>query len=367
MYIFNNVVLFEYFLIFLTLCLSSFIATIKKLKNLDSIVFVFSIVFFIFFITQRNGLGVDEKTYLDAYESYLIDPETYRFEFGFLVLFKIYSALGIETDYFNNATALIMLLCSIGMVKSIVPSGYRGVSFIIISFTSIYVDFMFNAYRQGFSCIFLILSLHFFNYKKYIRGVFFSILSLGFHWSAAIIVIFYLMSLFVGFRFLIVPLLLSLILHISAILINIDLLSIVNSSIFEKLNIKVLSNAINKYINAGDESFYTYTLFWKISTVFPMIALLFFIAYNWNKVLSSDPISRLVIILSCYCFMLINMAYSFRNYYWVIPFTFLVVNRVFTSGRSNNFNYIFIYVFIVLNGVIGFFNSSIIPMVYKYA
>lgn len=365
MYIFNNILLFYYFLFFMVFTAGSFLATVKKLKSIDSILFYCIFIFFIVFIFLRNGFGVDEPTYLEAYKKFLVNPNSFRFEYAFLILFKIYSFVGIPESQFNNATALCMLFCAAWMIQVLVQRGYRALSFIILVFTSIYVDLMFNAYRQGFSCIFLILSVYYLNQRNLYKGVFFAICSLGFHWSAGIILLIYIFSLFISHRLMFLLLVVSLVLHLASLVINIDLLYIISNLGFEKLNITVLNNAIAKYIVAGDGSFYSYTFFWKVSSLFPMIALLFFIVYNWG-LLGKDPVVRLILLLSIYCFIFINMAYSFRNYYWLIPFSFLVVDKVFTNDSPRrNANCFFVYIFIILNCIIGFFSSSIIPMIYN--
>ncbi|WP_413506108.1 EpsG family protein [Photobacterium phosphoreum] len=359
MYIFNDVILFLYFVIYVFLLIGSFYILKNKNKISDNIlVAVISTVFFVF-ILNRTGLGVDEVTYRNAYSTYLTYSNDFKFEYSFEFLFFLLKEFGVEVKSFNNVISYLFLFLTIFTVYKAIKPNYRSIVLVSFLFSGVYIDSIFNAYRQGFSILFVILAMIYFEKKDFKYFILNVLIAVGFHWSSILIILFVLISVFLSDKILKKAVLLLIVLHIIILIYPINIFDVFNYSLLINSNLKTLSDAITSYIINGGESFYDYNITWKLITIFPVISSLTFI---YIKYPDNSIKAKVFVILIGYSFIFIGMAYGFRNYYWALPvFSFLIPELTRNSDKIYRG---FLCCYLLLWCFIGFFYSSILPMIY---
>ncbi|HIF9170568.1 TPA: EpsG family protein [Photobacterium damselae] len=328
-------------------------------KKVDIIVFIaISAVFFIF-ILNRIGLGVDEYTYRSAYSYYLTQPNYFKFEYGFHFLYYILKEVGISTESFNNIISLLFFLLTLLTVLITVSKGYRSIVLISLIFSGFYIDCIFNAYRQGFAVLFIILSIHFYKKKRLIKFIVSSFLAIGFHWSSILILFFVFISNIIPDKILKKILLFLIFMHIFVIFFKVNIFEIFDYKVLINLNLKNLSDAISSYIMKGGDSFYDYNLSWRLITIFPILFSLIFTYINYKYNLIN---CKIFVVIMMYSFVFIGMAYGFRNYYWALPiFSFLIPDLISNTKKWKVYS---LLLYLPIWCFIGFFYSSILPMVY---
>ncbi|WP_390904870.1 EpsG family protein [Vibrio rarus] len=373
MFIFRNELLTLYFLVYICLLLLSLYANYKKSKIIDNTTFVLSVIIFILFIYSRDGYGVDEPTYLKAYVDYVSSPSNFRFDYSFRTLYWLLSVLDVSPTAFNEVIVLLMLAFVSCIVWIFTSSQSRSITLVLLLFSSTYLDLFFNAYRQAYALLFLLFSFSFLFRQKLALFFVLAVISFGFHWSVLVVYILYIISRLISLKWL------KYILYTSIIFTLIALfrpLGIIGSIVYivNFLPSNLFGDNLNRilmYLQSTEYSFYSLNLFGRIPTIMPVMVALFFSAFFFESIKKSRWLP-LIILLSVYCVLLLEMAFSFRNYYWLLPlFPFLCADFINeTEAKVKNTD---VSKLIIVGGlhcsltIISFFSSPLLPLMFRFS
>lgn len=360
----NDLVLFLYFSLYTIIFSISIIAMRKNSRCIDITNLVFISLFFVVFIFNRNGFGVDEPVYLDYYVSYSNSAE-FPFGFSFEFLYLALINMGVGYNSFNDVICLLYFFITLILVFVFVSENNK--SFILISFlfTSVSIDLSFNTYRQAFAVLFYIFSLFSFINKRFFYGLVLSLISCGFHWSVAILFLLFMLSRFISETLSFKLLLLSFLLHICSLFFDMSLMSVWRLITSFLPNDFPFMFAVERYIDKDANLFFSSSLLARLSLLIPVLFLLIWSILCFNRI-CNRWILPLVAIISLFAFLFLGMPYSFRNYYWLLPlFPFLLIvdDRYFCLFKQFFIKYIS-PLYIYLWGTVGFFSSAIIRMLY---
>ncbi|WP_409242619.1 EpsG family protein [Enterobacter hormaechei] len=365
MYIFHNLNVFLFFILHFALLCWSVASVHLNSKKLDHICFIMVFICYILINVSRTGYGVDEPTYLETYKEYL-STGTLHFEYSFNFMYYLFSLLDISPDFFNKTYSTLFLILSVYVVGKFIDSPYKSLCLIFFLFFSTTLDFVFNAYRQGIAVLFILMSLFSFNKNNKTLGVILFAIGLGFHWSAVVVLL---------------ALLLRKLLSVNlAVKINVLLIGLTIVASFFPLHIipsistilqmtagssPYVSRAIN-YLNSSEASFYGLNFLGRLPLIITILTMTIML-YIYRRGINKYYYTFSILMLS-YCLILLEMSYSFRNYYWILPmYPFLMVEIVRNAPtkimRQNN-----LVVMVILHFLLacaGYYTSGIIPLIYE--
>lgn len=360
MYIFNNINLFQYFICSSLLFTLSFFALYYKSKELDVFVSFLTFIVFLIFLVSRTGLGVDELTYRLEYSGFNYDYSDFKFEYGFYALFSLFKYLGVSIGAFNLFFTILFLSLTCLVVYK-VESKYRSIVILSLFFSSVYIDLIFNAYRQGAAVIFVICMAYYFTRGQKVKFIISAFFAIGFHWSSVLILLFLLLSRFLSHRVCKAILVTLAIGHACVVFVKLDVISVIPIDIFDSLGVPTLSNAINAYLNLklDGNTFYDSNFAWKLIAIIPILSSIIITLHMYNN----DVLYvKVFTVTMMYSFLMIGMAYGFRNYYWALPFfSFMLPGLLNDAGPKR---LALVYIYLIIFSFFGFYYSSIIPMIY---
>lgn len=312
----------------------------RRLDNriLDYIFLILATTFALSIAYLRPGFGVDEPSYLDAFIDFKSNAETFPFDYSFKVLYTALSSVGVEDEYFNKVvSSLYIILLSITAIKTSNKNN-KCLYFLMLFFSFTSLDLMFNAYRQAFAFIFVYNALFLFLRGKRIKGGGLAVVSFGFHWSAAILILFYFLSRFIKDKTSYFILLLlfpfvfvSMVYPLGLMGIGYYILSILPLN--ESFKAHVL--AYLEVDNISNASFYILNVFGRLPLAISVLSFYAFILIFYKEIKIKRTIT-MVVLMSVYCLVFMEMAYSFRNYYWILPFFPIVVLDYAESNQNKN-------------------------------
>lgn len=331
MLILSSIEVFLLFSIHLALLLFSYLSIYLDNKNIDRIVFCLVIAFYGFLVLTRTGYGVDEPTYRLAYESYINSSFSHDFEYSFVALFYVFDFLGIGGGNFNNAIAITYLFLVFIIIANYIKSPYKSLALIFFLFSYISLDLIFNGYRQGLSFLILLFAIFSFNNRQFWLFLIFAFVSIGFHWSASLIVTFFLLSR-INFQYGLKSIVTILIFVITVVFFVkpnfiatlVDLLSMfkIDDFVLRKLTF---------YLESDRGSLYELNFFGRLNNLIMPLSLLFLVRVFYR--IFPVEMVRFVVFLNVYCIMFIEMAYSFRNFYWYLLLLPFFVCHILTTYR----------------------------------
>ncbi|MBO2933393.1 EpsG family protein, partial [Enterobacter sichuanensis] len=187
MYILKDNYLLMFFLLHLSLAVIALFISIKGSKGVDKLGLIIVSASYVLIVFARPGLGVDETTYRVAYETYLSNPNMVEFEYSFKTLFYFFKIAEVTPEVFNNTMCCLYIMLMTILVLFTVQSSFKTLCLLIFLFSAVSLDFIFNAYRQGFAFIFVFASLIFYKGNKRLLSALFIIIAIGFHWSSIFI------------------------------------------------------------------------------------------------------------------------------------------------------------------------------------
>lgn len=367
MYILKDHTLFLFFILHLALLFLVCFISCRTSKGVDRVGVLTIALSYILIVFTRQGLGVDETTYRIAYESYLADPDSVEFEYSFKFLMYCFQKLAIAPEIFNNLIGCLYILFISLLVLYAVKSPYRSLCILFFLFSAVSFDFIFNAYRQGFAFIFVLASLLAYNSKRISAALIFIIIAVGFHWSSLIIPL-----LLLGFK--LVPAK-----YVKSILTIVILMTVVGfifplgilPSLNKILNVIPLKNhyldKIGFYLTTSESSIYDLNLFGRLPLLVSTLVILVFCRCCYKNI---DFIwVKLITVVGLYCLIFMEMSFSFRNYYWLLPLFPFVMCNALTNYRNSNGTNSKQYVIIVAIGyfllsILTYYTSPLIPLVF---
>lgn len=323
---------------------------------------------YVFFSLIRSGYGVDEPTYLLTYKEYLQSGELY-FEFAFNFLYSLFSFLGVEPEYFNKIIGLLFVLFICWIVSTFIRPPLRSLALLFFLFSPVTLDFVYNGYRQGFALLFVLTAVLFFDSRRYARGFLCLIAAVGFHWSAIIAASILLLQRFMSRRKIKTLSFILLFFSLIAIVTPLGILGLFSDLLEPFRQVFPDSLVVKKailYINANDieKSFYGLNFFGRLPLSVSIVSFLFVLILYENCF--SDVIYKYSVLVMSYALLLLEMSYSFRNYYWVLPLLPLLMICVLERRCDNvAFTVPLIVILNVLVVVTGYYTSDIIYMLYK--
>ncbi len=328
-YLLNNVELF----LFLLLSISCvFLLIFKFDRKFDSVVFVFITLVYLLFVFVRPNLGVDESVYLNEYIQYINTGIT-PFHFSMEFIFSLFGYIGINENNFTLIFTFLYPCITFFVINIVVQDKFKAITQFLFLFSDFSLDFNFNLYRQGLATLFFILSAHYFFNRNWFLFIVFSIVSLGFHWSASIVIVLLLVSKFINDNTCKKFLICGLILQLLVFFIKINTLEFVyqiGESIFSG---SIYLTKIRNYILFSDNTFSSLNFQYRVMFMFPVYcsyALCIYLSFNKEKDVNyiHKQLISLMSLIGIYALVLIDMNFSFRNYYWLCSLAPLLVGFV---------------------------------------
>lgn len=367
MYIFQTDITFLFFSAFLLLTIIILLTSFWNDKFLDFILSFLTLLIYLIFVISKNGLGVDEPVYLRDFESYISNGDIYsnNILYSLKFLYGLLSYMGIEGGSFNAMVNAVLGVLSFALVYLIVKGNNKAICLVVFIFSYVTIDMFFNAYKQAFSVIFLVASIYFYDNKKKALFLLAAFVAIGFHWS--VIIIYFLFFVSKRFNWLASKsiILFCLCAIIVTFFIKIGIIDLIYK-IFDSFPYEFMfKGKILAYLKADTGTTY-YDLNYNgrlplfITNLTSLLIMLLF--YDKVKLYKNLPFINTLFIFSIF---LIEMSYSFRNFYWVIPFTFILMNFVLNSSGKKRFRYYLYFSFIFLSLQLPMlFSSGLIPMLF---
>lgn len=364
MYLFSSSVIFLFFLTHLCLLFIGAVIAYTQSNKTDFWGMSIVIASYITMNFFRTGFGVDEPVYLDAYQDFVRNG-TEHFEYSFNFLYLIFSNLDVSTEFFNKmfSTTFILLVGFVVTICTCRP--YRTLTLVFFLFFSITLDFVFNAYRQGMAFLFILLFLHFYNLGRRKKALVWFFIALGFHWSSIVVFLALFLRNFLSMRY---TIRLNLILIIVTFIAAVIPLGIVNI-IGDILSIVTLGSPyvtkIMMYLQSPVAYFYDLNMLGRLPLMIAVLSMLFII-YIYRHVIPKFYY-KIIVILMTYCFVFLEMSYSFRNYYWVLPILPFLMANIPSYLNDSNKRKVSIIVMVSLHialSITGYYTSGILPLIF---
>ncbi|HAW7149579.1 TPA: hypothetical protein JLB60_000307 [Escherichia coli] len=361
----NNLLLF--FFLHIALVFMTFFISYRGSKGTDRVGVLIIALTYLLIVFTRQGLGVDESTYREAYRLYLIDTSSMEFEYSFNFLFYCLKILSVSPENFNNFICSIYVLFVTLLVLKVVDSPYKTLCVLLFLFSSVSLDFIFNAYRQGIAFVFVFSSLLAYYQGRKKIAAFFIFVAIGFHWSSIIIPSLLLMFRFIPKRTIKIILTGVIILTVIGFVVPLGILPTLKT-IMASLIIK--SQYIDKiifYLTISDSSIYDLNFFGRLPLLTNALLLLIICRIFYRYV--DFAFIQLITAVGLYCVIFMEMSFSFRNYYWLFPLLpFLVIN-VLTNYKKNAHDktaqiLVLILLCHILISFITYYSSPLIPLVF---
>lgn len=369
MFIFSSPIIFLTFLIYVVLLACVIAVIILNARKFDFLLFCAVAAIYIFLNLIRSGYGVDEPTYSLTYKEY-IQSGRLDFEFAFNFLYAVFSKVGIESSNFNKAFGCFYVVLSSCVIFTFIRPPLRSITLLLFLFFPVTLDFMFNGYRQGVAFLFILSAIFCFNGRRYAYGGLFLIVALGFHWSSLIAIIVLFLQRFIP-REKITPLIIILLfVTVISAVIPLGILQFFSGILdsFSQLmpDAPIVKKAV-LYINANDmsKSFYGLNMIGRLPLIFNIIVFLGLIIFY--RKLIPDVFYKYAVCFMLYSSLLLEMAYSFRNYYWVLPMCPFLMSAIIESSNSNDCRKNRVLLFSLLHLLIvvtGYYTSNIVSMIY---
>lgn len=364
MYIFHNLTVFLFFILHIALLSWSVASIYLNSKKLDHICFIMIFVSYILINVFRMGYGVDEPTYLETYKEYL-NSGILHFEYSFNFMYYTFNWIGISPEFFNKTYSTLFIILSLYVVGKFIDSPYKSLCLIFFLFFSTTLDFVFNAYRQGIAVLFILMSLFSFREKKKVLGAMFFFIGLGFHWSAVVVLLALFIRKFLAVKVAVKINVLLIVLTIIASFIPLHIIPAISTLLqMTAGSSPYISRAIN-YLNSSEASFYGLNFLGRLPLIVTILSMTL-ILFIYRRSIDKYYYTYSIIMLS-YCLILLEMSYSFRNYYWILPlYPFLMVGIVKNAPAEviKNNNLIIMVALHIILACAGYYTSGIIPLIY---
>lgn len=357
-----------YFLCYLVLTAFSILSVNKNNKFIDIGTSITILIVSFLFIFFRDGLGPDEPVYLDIYTLFIDDRGDFPFDYSFYALYWLFDLMSVSKNNFNNFISLIYVFLVYLTVFKVVRVNAKSIVLLLALFSAVSIDFYFNAYRQAFSSVFLILSLYSLSRKNFVTFFTLAIISIGFHWSVVIVYVFFFLSRVLKEKIIYNLIISVFLLNFSAIFINFNILKLIHYVITFMPFTGELLTKVQFYFNSSNgDSFYDLNLMGRLVFMFPVQILLLFVLIYFDKVKAMFFVS-FISLWSAFCLALLGMQYGFRNYYWMLIF-FPFLFSIFIDSKRNPDNklieHVGVIIFLSILGFVSTFTSPILPLLYS--
>ena len=366
MHVFINNITLLICLLIASLSLVIYLCSKFNNKLIDYILLGCVFVVYCVFIFSRTGLGVDEHTYLTYYKLYL-NSSYFESSFGLKIVFDLFNILGITSENFNNSICLLFLTLSVLTIIYTIRSNNKAISLLFLLFSYTSIDLAFNAYRQAFSLLFFIMAITAYEKGYKYKSSLFYFSSILFHWAVIITIPFYILSKFLSNKYnkkalFIINIIVVLLLFFKPgfILFISDLFNGIPFD-FE------LKSKISVYLStSADNGFYNLNFNGRSLLIVSILSLTSFLYIFFNNI-KENRLITFVIVYLCFCLFLIEMAFSFRNFYWILPFLFVFINTFIENrgvlSRSNKYLISICFFNVICLPI--FFSSGLFPYLFK--
>lgn len=366
MYILQDNLLFLFSLLHLALLFAVCFISCKGSKGMDRAGVCVIALLYILIVFTRQGLGVDEITYRAAYEAYLTDPYSVEFEYSFKLLLYIFQQLSVEPAFFNNFICVLYILLVSTLVMVTVSSPYKALCSLLFLFSFVSLDFIFNAYRQGFAFVFVFSSLSAFRSQRKILSALFMIIAAGFHWSSLLIPALLLSFSLVPKKRVKTLLSMVMVLTVLGFIWKLNILPLLNKLVGLIYSSNYYLDKIRFYLSTSESSIYDLNFFGRLPLLVSTLSVVIFcrcfykyIDFFWIKLITA---------ISLYCLIFMEMSFSFRNYYWLLPiFPFIICNALENYeklGKNVRPYVIFVACWHVFISIVAYYTSPLIPLVF---
>jgi hypothetical protein len=365
MHLFYNSSVVFLFLIHLTLLLFSISIVVANFKSADKFFVIIIATFYLLFNYSRSGYGVDEPTYLETYIDYL-HTNTFYFEYCFNIMYEVFGFLGVTAENFNKIYSSLFIILSLIIIQRNISSPYKSLCLLFFLFFATTLDFVFNAYRQGISFLFVLMALFSIQKDMKVKGTILLVIALGFHWSSIVVFLAVLLQRFLSKRIAIIINLLLILLTLVSFFIPLHIVPAMSFMLNHINNgSPYIVRAIN-YLNSPEASFYGLNFLGRLPLIASIMSLLI-VMYFYKHAVSRFYYNYTMVMMA-YCLIFLEMSYSFRNYYWILPLLPFLMVDIIKHSKCNQERYtnimIMSLVHIILS-IAGYYTSGIIIMIYK--
>lgn len=365
MYLFSNSLITLFFLLHIVVLFIGVAIAYTNSKRFDIVGIVIVGLVYIALNYTRTGLGVDEPVYLEAYKDY-IQLGILHFEYSFNAVYYLLSLADVEPLYFNRILSTLFILISIVVILKCVAKPYQTLGLVFFLFFSITLDFVFNAYRQGFAFLFVALSLHYFSENRKKKSALMFLIGLGFHWSSIVVAIAILVHRFISLRLARRLNVVVLLLTSVAAVVPLKIIPFVSAVLLAGSFGSPYALKVIHYLDSPIAYFYDLNMLGRLPLMIAVITTLIYVFIYRNII----PVLfyKVIIILMLYCLLFLEMSYSFRNYYWVLPFLPLLMANMPCFVKNNNERksaLVIALLFHLILSITGYYTSGIMPMIFQ--
>ncbi|WP_426724121.1 hypothetical protein [Enterobacter cloacae complex sp. 339J8] len=314
----------------------------------------------------RTGLGVDEPVYLEAYKDY-IQLGILHFEYSFNAVYYLLSLADVEPLYFNRILSTLFILISIVVILKCVAKPYQTLGLVFFYFfLSLLILF-----SMLIGKVLLFYSWH------YLCIIFQTIGKKNQHlcFSLGLVFIGHPLSLLLSFsaaRF--ISLRLARRLNVVVLLLT-SVAAVVPLKIIPFVSAVLLAGSFGSpyalkvihYLDSPIAYFYDLNMLGRLPLMIAVITTLIYVFIYRNII----PVLfyKVIIILMLYCLLFLEMSYSFRNYYWVLPFLPLLMANMPCFVKNNNNErksaLVIALLFHLILSITGYYTSGIMPMIFQ--
>lgn len=368
MYLSGSLTLGLLYMMFLTSYVVSFSGNTSNRSYHDPLSFLLLFLTIISIVLSRNGLGVDEPSYLMGYQSILIGDTTKGYsDIAFNGLNHFFSEAGVRLNIYNNTVPLLYIITIAGLIFCNVNKNYRSLVFVSLVFSGTNLDFMFNAYRQAYAFLFFFAAIIIrkenssFSNKLLVFGLY--VVSFLFHWSAIVPIIIFMTSTILSSKLVNRIYILVIAFANISLFYNFEILSIIKDALSlisldnERL-VRILAYTSDSALTG---KLYGLNYAGRIFLILPIMATSILVCLSIKEGIDSVLTKYAVIYLFC-CTLLIDMSFSFRNYYWLFPFISLIACEIVAKNHKRK-NLIYLIIFIYTSST--FFSSSLMYYLFR--
>lgn len=191
------------------------------------------------------------------------------------------------------------------------------------------------------------------------------IIGLGFHWSSIVVAIAIFLCRFISIRLAMRLNIAIMFLTLVAALVPLKIIPLISKILFIGSFGSPYILKITRYLDSPIAYFYDLNMLGRMPLIISVIATLLYVYIYRNFI--PEFLYKLIIVLMVYCLLFLEMSYSFRNYYWVLPLMPLIMANTpcFVQSNRAKRSVLFVaFLFHVILSITGYYTSGIMPMIF---
>lgn len=320
-----------YIVLFAFFSLASYYCCLAKSVLFEKILYVSLAILGCYFYTSAENASIDLAMYLSQFNS-LGDYADFKWGYSFFALMKAIRFVSeADVAYITGSVLFAISILSVG-IYLISPRYYRPLCLLFFFLNFNFYDLITNTYRQCVASCLILIAIYFIYNRKYFFGAFFLFVSLGFHWSAMLVLFLTLLSHFMPTkkRFTLAMMIGIIVFSVYAIVVGHGIsLSIISNeyidTVFQIFNVNI-NEKLQAYIGHdmslgakfSDNSVLARTRYLIDGILLSLVSIIF-LGLGKGGATENGNLHKYIMLyglLSIYNLVLIDMMWFFRNSYW---------------------------------------------------